>query len=170
MLLPIVFQCAEGDFNWTVTYMHGPVQVTTCALNSDLRKIRLTPDLPERNCCLFRGMISYRMHYFHGTRGICSFERGDCKYIKDTEEYELRTFVRAGISASTLYSGGAVWKLGPDTDYLHLFLRSFSRFVQSDAGVVSRVRQRPLASTSLPRHYHLNIRRCPIFFEVLGHS
>jgi hypothetical protein len=37
--------------------------------------------------------------------------------MKDTEEYKLRKLIRAGISASTLYSGSGVSKLGPDTDY-----------------------------------------------------
>ena len=89
--------------------------MTTCALSSDLRKIRLTPDLSERNCCLFRGIISYRIRYFHGTRGIAISKEGIESNIKDREEYKLRKLIGTGISASALYSGGVVSKLGPDT-------------------------------------------------------
>ena len=72
MLLPIVFQCVEGDFSWTPGYMHRPVQVTACALNSDLSKIRLTPDYPERNCCLPGGVIF--------TKSITFTEREELKF------------------------------------------------------------------------------------------
>jgi hypothetical protein len=44
-LQPMTFHSL--DFNWTRLYK---MKLTICILNSDLRKIRLAPDLPERNC------------------------------------------------------------------------------------------------------------------------
>jgi hypothetical protein len=46
--------CWSLDFDWTPFCVH--VWFTVCILDSELRRIRLAPELPERNNCLSLGV------------------------------------------------------------------------------------------------------------------
>ena len=53
--------CWSLAFNWTPFYIriHIYIHIWLCTLSSDLRKIRLAPELPERNYCVSRGVFIY---------------------------------------------------------------------------------------------------------------
>lgn len=53
-LCPTRFQCVGVWIFWTA--VRERIFLTVCVFSSDLRKIRLASDLPERNCCASSGV------------------------------------------------------------------------------------------------------------------
>ena len=58
MLRPIRFQCV-GVWISAGFPMNIDVYLTACVLHSDLSKIGLEPDIPQRNYCVRRGETVY---------------------------------------------------------------------------------------------------------------
>ena len=73
VLRPIKFQCAGVWVSNGLALINIHVQSSTRVLSSELRKIRLVPELPERNYCPVRGVSLQAHSTFHDRgRTLCA--------------------------------------------------------------------------------------------------